>query len=91
MAEAYYVPVSPHNAQGPGQILAGAHVMMATPNFYRLEHCTAFVPLNDAFLTEPQGFHGNLVTLNGKPGLGVDLDMYVVRQRLHPEWEWPGA
>ncbi len=90
MAEAYYVPISPHNAQGPGQILAGAHVSMVTPNFYRLEHCTSFIPMNDAFLTEPQGFHDNLITLNGKPGLGVDLDMDAVRERLHPDWEWPG-
>ena len=90
MAETYYVPISPHNAQGPGQILAGAHVSMVTPNFYRLEHCTSFIPMNDAFLTEPQGFHGNLITLNGKPGLGVDLDMDAVRERLHPDWEWPG-
>ena len=90
MAEAYYVPISPHNAQGPGQILAGAHTMMATPNFYRLEHCTSFIPMNDFLLTEPQGFHDNLITLNGKPGLGVDLNMDAVRERLHPEWEWPG-
>jgi len=90
MAEAYYVPISPHDAQGPGQILAGAHVMMATPNFYRLEHCTQFIPMNDAFLTGPQGFHDNVITLNGKPGLGVDLDMDVVKERLHPDWEWPG-
>jgi len=90
MAEAYYVPISPHNAQGPGQILAGAHVMMTTPNFYRLEHCTSFIPMNDFLLTEPQGFHDNLITLSGKPGLGVDLDMDAVRERLDPDWEWPG-
>ena len=35
MAEAYYVPVSPHDASGPINLLAGAHVMMTVPNFYR--------------------------------------------------------
>ena len=38
MAEAYYVPISPHNACGPLQIVAGAQVMMSVPNFYRLGH-----------------------------------------------------
>ena len=33
MAEAYYVPISPHDASGPINILAGAHVMMTVPNF----------------------------------------------------------
>ena len=37
MAEAYYVPVSPHDASGPINVLAGAHVMLTVPNFYRLE------------------------------------------------------
>src|SRR3954447_18886167 len=36
MAEAYYVPVSPHDASGPINVLAGAHVMMTVPNFYKL-------------------------------------------------------
>ena len=37
MAEAYYVPISPHDASGPVNLVAGAHVMATTPNFYRLE------------------------------------------------------
>ena len=37
MAEAYYVPVSPHDAAGPVNLVAGAQVMMTVPNFYRLE------------------------------------------------------
>jgi galactonate dehydratase len=37
MAEAYYIPIAPHDAGGPLNVLAGAHVMMTTPNFYRIE------------------------------------------------------
>ncbi len=37
MAEAYYIPVSPHDASGPINVVAGAQVMMTVPNFYRLE------------------------------------------------------
>ena len=31
MAEAYYIPISPHNAMGAIQVLAGAHAMMGVP------------------------------------------------------------
>jgi len=79
LAEAYYVPMSPHNAQGPGQILAGAHVMMATPNFYRLEHAVSFIPLYSTMLQEPIDFHDNVITLPDRPGLGIDLDMDAVK------------
>src|SRR5205814_6352721 len=37
MAEAFFIPVSPHDATGPITLIAGAQVMMTTPNFYRLE------------------------------------------------------
>ena len=37
LAEAYYIPVSPHDASGPINVVAGAQVMMSAPNFYRLE------------------------------------------------------
>ncbi|MEX0761166.1 MAG: mandelate racemase/muconate lactonizing enzyme family protein [Dehalococcoidia bacterium] len=86
MAEAYYIPISPHNAQGPGQILAGAHVSMTVPNFYRLEHATGFIPAYNYFLQEPLNFHGNELTLNGRPGLGIDLDMDKINSNLHPDW-----
>ena len=36
LAEAYYIPISPHDASGPINVVAGAQVMMTVPNFYRL-------------------------------------------------------
>lgn len=86
MAEAYYVPVSPHNAQGPGQILAGAHTMMTVPNFYKLEHATGFKPGYDHFLQEPLQWEANKLKLWDRPGLGVDLDMDKVKAAVHPDW-----
>jgi galactonate dehydratase len=86
MAETYYIPISPHNAQGPGQILGGAHVSMSTPNFYRLEHALDFKAGYDHFLQEPLNWQGNKLILSDKPGLGIDLDMDVVRAELHPDW-----
>lgn len=86
MAETYYVPISPHNAQGPGQILAGAHVSITTPNFYRLEHGIEFKPSYDGFLAEPLNWQGNKLVLSDKPGLGIDLDMDKVKAAVHREW-----
>ena len=86
MAEAYYVPMSPHNAMGPLQIVAGSHVMMNTPNFYRLEHSTSFIEAYNRLTTEPMNFHGGEFSLSGKPGLGVDFDMEALRAHLHPQW-----
>ena len=37
LCEAYYIPVSPHDARGPINVVAGAQVMMTVPNFYKLE------------------------------------------------------
>jgi galactonate dehydratase len=87
LAEAYHVPVSPHNAQGPGQILAGAHTMMSTPNFYRLEHAVAFIPSYNRYLEKPLQFKDNYLKLWDRPGLGVDLDMDAVMADLHPAWK----
>lgn len=84
MAEAYYVPISPHNAMGPLQVIAGAHVMMTVPNFYRLEHSTAAIPAYNAMLTEPIHFHGGEVSVSGKPGLGVELNLAAIQAYLHP-------
>ena len=53
MAEAYYVPVSPHDAAGPVNLLAGAHVMATVPNFYRLETSTFDLAVYNELLQEP--------------------------------------
>jgi len=87
MAETYYIPISPHNAQGPGQILGGAHVSISTPNFYRLEHAIGFKPGYDHFLTAPLNWQGNKLILSDKPGLGIELDMDKVKAALHPAWK----
>jgi galactonate dehydratase len=87
MAEAYYIPISPHNAQGSFQIVAGAHVMMTVPNFYRLEHGSSAIPDYNRFLTEPLNFHDGVLTLPDRPGLGYDLNMDEVMPRLAPGWE----
>ena len=53
MAEAYYIPVSLHDATGPITMAAGAQVMMSTPNFYRLEIAYSELPYYNAALPQP--------------------------------------
>lgn len=75
MAEAYYLPVSPHDASGPINVLAGAHVMMTVPNFYRLE--TARFKLNayDIFIEEPLDIREGRLHMPSGPGLGLTMNM----------------
>ena len=73
MAEAYYVPVSPHDASGPINVLAGAHVMMTVPNFYKLETSRYRLDRYDAFIDEPLDVRSGDLYLSERPGLGVEL------------------
>jgi len=86
LAEVYHVPVSPHNAMGPLQVLAGAHAMMTIPNFYRLEHSLASIPSYQACLTRPLLLDGESLILPDRPGLGHDLDLDFVRGHLVRGW-----
>ena len=86
LAEAYYVPLSPHNAMGALQIAAGAHVGMTVPNFYRLEHSIAAIPAYQACLREPLVFDGECVRPSDRPGLGHDLDIEFLRAHPAPGW-----
>ncbi|MBI4219130.1 MAG: mandelate racemase/muconate lactonizing enzyme family protein [Chloroflexi bacterium] len=91
MAETYYVPISPHNAMGPLQVVAGAHVCMSVPNFYRLEHSMGAIPAYQKFLSEKLNFHDGCVTLNRKPGLGYDLDLDAIAAATSKPWAESGG
>ena len=70
MAEAYYIPVSPHDATGPITMAAGAQVMMSTPNFYRLEIAYSELPYYNAALTPPLDVRNGTYHAPEPPGLG---------------------
>lgn len=75
LAEAYLIPMSPHDAMGPLQIIAGAHVMMGTTNFYRLEMHAGHNDDYNACLTTPMDIRDGTLYLSHRPGLGFDLNM----------------
>lgn len=86
MAEAYHIPISPHNAMGPLQIIAGAHVMLAVPNAYKLEHSVAAIAGYQACLDEPLEFRDDYLRLSGKPGLGYTLNRDFLRAHTVTGW-----
>ncbi|MCH8223954.1 MAG: mandelate racemase/muconate lactonizing enzyme family protein [Chloroflexi bacterium] len=88
MAEAYYIPVSPHDASGPINVLAGAHVMMTVPNFYRLETARYTLDAYDVFIDTPLDIREGNLHLPDKPGLGIQLDMDYLK--ANADEEFPG-
>ena len=82
MAEAYYVPVSPHDASGPINVLAGAHVMMTTPNFYKLETSRYDLGAYGAFIEPGLDIRDGDLYVPDAPGLGVEMDMDYMRSHV---------
>lgn len=82
MAEAYYVPVSPHDASGPINVVAGAHVMMTVPNFYRLETSRYDLSRYNQFIRTPLDNTGGRLHLPDTPGLGIEMDMDYLRANV---------
>lgn len=94
MAEAYLVPLSPHNALGPIQIMAGGHVAMTIPNLYRLEINSRWASRYNRAITTDLPLRDGALHLNALPGLGVDLDRDFLDDRADPEWRdavWTSA
>tara|TARA_B100001013_G_scaffold205503_1_gene124680 strand:+ start:429 stop:1577 length:1149 start_codon:yes stop_codon:yes gene_type:complete len=79
MAEAYYVPISPHDASGPVNVLAGAHAMASVPNHYRVETSRAKLNAYDEYIDHPLDIRGDKIYLSDRPGLGIELDRDYMR------------
>ncbi|MBL8699432.1 MAG: mandelate racemase/muconate lactonizing enzyme family protein [Alphaproteobacteria bacterium] len=82
MAEAYYIPVTPHDAAGPINVVAGAQVMMTVPNFYRLE--TAHFDLRgyNELIAEPLDNRGGRLRIPAGPGLGIEMNVEFMRRNV---------
>ena len=74
LCEAYYIPVSPHDAAGPINVVAGAHVMMTVPNFYKLETSEWNLHKYDSLIDAPLDNSNGSLKLSKKPGLGYELN-----------------
>jgi len=84
MAEAYRVPLAPHNPQGPISTAASLEFGFATPGYLICESVHADVPwradiVKEGFIVEPKG---RTVRPNARPGLGIEIDEGEARR--HP-------
>lgn len=86
MAETYFVPVSPHGAQGPVQIVAGGHVMMTTPNFYRLEINSVWLDLFNSAVEPSLDIRDGRLHVGSRPGLGIELNHDFLESHPDPDW-----
>jgi galactonate dehydratase len=73
MAEAFNVPIAPHNPNGPISTIAAAHVMASIPNFFYQEFMATDVAWRDSVLDRPLPVRNGFYELGDEPGLGFDL------------------
>ena len=82
-AEVYGIGIAPHNPYGPVALAAAAHAAAAMQNFEILEHCRLRPWFDDvqALQVPISGGYVDVEELGRRPGLGVELDMEMVRSR----------
>ena len=82
-AEVYGIGIAPHNPYGPVALAAAAHAAAAMQNFEILEHCRLRPWFDDVqTLRVPvSGGYVDVGELERRPGLGVELDMDLVKSR----------
>lgn len=71
MAESHYVPIAPHNPQGPCSLAASCQIAAVTPNFLIQERGT---DTHENMLRNPFRATGGFLPLPTGPGLGIDID-----------------
>jgi galactonate dehydratase len=71
MAETYYVPLAPHNPQGPCSLAASCQIAAAIPNFLIQERGTR---THANLLKTPFQPQAGYLPLPTAPGLGIEID-----------------
>lgn len=74
MAEAYHIPICPHNPSGPVANAATLQLAACLPNFYLLETMSSDVPWRSEISTEEVRFENGNMFISDKPGLGIDIN-----------------
>jgi galactonate dehydratase len=70
MAEAFFVPIAPHDATGPITLIAGAQTMMSTSSFFRLEIAYSEHEYYQKVMDPPFDVHDGYFHVSDRPGLG---------------------
>jgi galactonate dehydratase len=94
MAEAYDVAIAPHCPLGPIALAASLQLDFCTPNAFIQEqslgiHYHNSVEMHD-YLTETGGFiyQDGFVLRSDKPGLGIEINEAVVREKAREGHRW---
>ena len=80
MAEAYYAQIVPHLYNGPIGAAASIQLATATPNFLIQESILTWEGFHSEILKKPIQWEDGYIIPSREPGLGVELNMDVVRQ-----------
>lgn len=99
IAEAFYVPVAPHNPMGPLATAVNVHFAAACPNFkileYRLPGTAAYLGIDLAPAEKSEGYvidpylpkDGYLELRPDRPGWGVEIDEDYLKTDRYIHWE----
>jgi L-alanine-DL-glutamate epimerase-like enolase superfamily enzyme len=79
LAELYYIPLAPHNVNGPIATVASCHVCAAVPNFLVLEFHHLDDPVWNGLVRESPLIQDGHIAVPDRPGLGVTLNEEVAR------------
>jgi len=83
MADAYYIPLSPHNICGPVACMASVQLCAAIPNLICLELHTERVSWYDNLLLRTRPiFERGYIQVPTAPGLGIELNMAEAKKHL---------
>ncbi|GGB87414.1 galactonate dehydratase [Dyadobacter sediminis] len=86
MAEAYYVPIAPHNPMGPISLATGLQLAASVPNFLVQEQ----VSLGEGYLKNPFKLQKDGTVMVPKtPGLGIELDEDKMKEMIGHDWKNP--
>ncbi len=80
IAEAHYAVIAPHMACGPVAAAAAIQVDTCSPNFLIQEANQG--PLHKTIFKEPLVFENGFITPPTGPGLGIEFDEDVIRDRI---------
>ncbi|MEA3408414.1 MAG: mandelate racemase/muconate lactonizing enzyme family protein [Chloroflexota bacterium] len=83
LADAYYIPIAPHNVSSPLGMMAACHVLATVPNFMVLEFHGREIPwFEDLYEGDKPMVRGGWVELSDGPGIGVELNDDVAQSLL---------
>ncbi|UCF14329.1 MAG: galactonate dehydratase [Phycisphaerales bacterium] len=86
MAEAYYVPLAPHNPQGPCSLAASCQIAASIPNFLIQERGT---DTHENLLKVPFKPENGFLPLPTEPGLGIEIDEDKLMAQVGEPREYP--